>query len=535
MNFTNANTTDGATSDGVVGGNENTDENGAIHLQNVTQVDLIGLSINGTVQHGINGNNVTDLDISNTTIQNAGDELWESSIYLFDLKGIASAGRTSVLNNVNITNDSGQFNVLLLNDDGTNDRPGEKDRLEIINSQFTRNGINALISDNVSIFNSGTGNFHVVVSGSTFASTATCGSPAFTSACVSDNIQIDAGNNAAFDAEISSGNDFTNGNAGQAAVNISASGAGQGAFNISNITTTVRASQGINVSLTTTNAAAFLRGTVANNNLSTNVTNNAGSAINMVVEGNGTMVVDVNNNAINGNGLTDFTYAIRGGARAGTGSADFQINNNTGPSGKDAGIWFFAGNGSSGETSRTCVNLVSNTFDGGPLSFIDYFIEMYTGTAFQIQGLTGSGLDATNVQDYVAATDGDASPTDPTVDVTFGTTINYTNAVCSTPLRAFDGVAPGSVRAARLTESDIAPALRVARDVWRERRLTPDQERTLETLSVVVADLPHAYVGEARDRTITLDPTAAGWGWFVDFSPATDRARSGRIASRRSG
>ena len=113
MNFTNANTTDGALSDGVVGGNENTDENGAIHLQGVTQVDFANLNINGTVQHGINGNNVTDLDISNTTIQNAGDEVWESSIYIFDLKGPCSANRTSVFNNLNITNDSGQFNVAI--------------------------------------------------------------------------------------------------------------------------------------------------------------------------------------------------------------------------------------------------------------------------------------------------------------------------------------------------------------------------------------------------------------------------------------
>ena len=178
--------------------------------------------------------------------------------------------------------------------------------MEITNSQFMRNGNNALISDNVTIFNSGTGNFQVVVTGSTFASTVTCGSPAFIGACVSDNIQVDAGNSAAFDAVISSGNTFTNGNAGQAAVNISASGGGQGIFNVSNIATTVRASTAINVALTTTNPVASLRGTIANNSLSTSVTNNAGSAINMVLEGAGTMVVDVNNNLINGNGSTDF-------------------------------------------------------------------------------------------------------------------------------------------------------------------------------------------------------------------------------------
>ena len=148
---------------------------------------------------------------------------------------------------LNLTNDSGQFNIWIQNNDGTNDRPGEKDRVEISNSTFTRNGNNPLISDNVSVFNSGTGNTQVVVSNSTFTATATCGSPAFAGACVSDNIQVDAGNNAAFDFDLSTGNTLTDGNAGQAAVNISASGAGQGTFNVRNITTSVRAGQGINV------------------------------------------------------------------------------------------------------------------------------------------------------------------------------------------------------------------------------------------------------------------------------------------------
>ena len=298
MNFLNANTSDGGNSDGVIG--SNTDENAAIHLQNVTQVDLADLLIDGTVQHGINGSNVTDLDITNTTIQNTGDEVWESNIYLWDLKGVASAGRTSVFTGLTLTNDSGQFNIWIQNNDGTNDRPAEKDRVEISNSTFTRNGNNTLISDNITVVNSGTGNTQVVVTNATFVSTATCGAPVFAGACVSDNIQVDAGNTAAFDAVITTGNNFVNGNAGQAAVNISASGGGQGTFNVSNITATVRASTGINVALTTTNPVASLRGTIANNSLSTSVANNPAAAINMTLEGAGTMVVDVNNNTING-------------------------------------------------------------------------------------------------------------------------------------------------------------------------------------------------------------------------------------------
>jgi VCBS repeat-containing protein len=533
MNFTNANTTDGGNSDGVIG--SNTDENAAIHLQNVTQVDLTDLVIDGTVQHGINGSNVTDLDISNTTIQNTGDEVWESNIYLWDLKGVASTGRTSVFSGLTLTNDSGQFNIWIQNNDGTNDRPGEKDRIEISNSTFTRNGNNPLISDNVSVINSGTGNTQVVVSNATFSSTVTCGSPAFAGACVSDNIQVDAGNNAAFDFDLSTGNVFTSGNAGQSAVNISASGAGQGTFNVRNVSTTVRASQGINVALTTTDAAASLRGTIANNTISTNVANNAGSGINMVLEGAGTMVVDVNNNVINGNGTNDFDFGIRGGARAGTGTAALQINNNSVPSAEVAGVWFFAGNAAAGETSRTCVNFVSNLIDGDPVdSFTDYFVEMYTGTTFQIQGLTGVGTNAANVGNFISATDDDPAAGDPTVDAGSGTTVNYTNAVCATPLVARDGAAMSSVAVTRLLPEHLAPALRAARQVWRASGMSAHEDRRLDTVTVSIGDLPGAYLGEAQEGRIVLDVDAAGWGWLL--SPALDKSTTDtRVAETSDG
>ena len=45
MTFTSANTADGAVANGTVGGNENTDENGAIHLVNATNVAISNVTI----------------------------------------------------------------------------------------------------------------------------------------------------------------------------------------------------------------------------------------------------------------------------------------------------------------------------------------------------------------------------------------------------------------------------------------------------------------------------------------------------------
>jgi hypothetical protein len=416
MNFTNANGVDGATSDGLPGGNENTDENGALHLVNVTQVDLDGLQISGTAQHGINGNNVTDLDISNTTINNAGNEIWESGIYLFQLKGLPSANRTSTFSNVAVSN-TGQFNLAVINSVGTNAPPGEKDRLELTSCNFSASGV-SVIGDHVSVLNSVSANFQTVVSGSVFSAT-----PGRTS----DSIQVDASNAASSDVSISTST-FMNGNV---AVNISGSGTGVNTFSVANNpSVSSRAGNTVNVAV---NGASSLRGTIANNTITTNVGNNAGSGIDVVVDQTGSAVVDINGNAISGQ-----SNGIRGGARnAGTGTADLTIRNNTVTSGgtsEFAGIWLFGGNGSVGETNRTCVNFVANTVDiTTGVGFVDYYLEQFTGNVFQIQGLTGSGTNAANVAAFVAGTDLDPSPTDPTVDVGSGTLVNYTAAVCAVP------------------------------------------------------------------------------------------------------
>ena len=420
MNFTNANTTDGATSDGVVGGN--TDENAALYLQGVTQVDLINLVIDGAVQHGINGNNVTDLDISGTTIQNAGDEVWESSIYIIDLKGVASAGRTNVFNNLNITNDSGQFNIFLQNNDGTNDRPAEKDRLEITNSQFTRNGNNFLISDNVSCLQLG----HRELPGRSqrldihgdrnvrCAAVCRCMRIRQHPGRRRQQRRLRCGHH--------TGNNFTAGNAGQAAVNISASGAGQGTFNVQNVTSTVRASTGINVALTTTNPAASLRGTIANNNprnlRHATIPPQASIWLSRELARWSWTSTTTRSAAPTPQGSTTGSAEAPGPDRERLTSRSTTTPRSARP--QECGS--SQGMPSAGETSRTCVNFTGNNIDGGATSFADYFVEMYINTAFQLQGFAGVGTNAAQVAAFIASRDDDAGSL---VDAGSGTTVNY--------------------------------------------------------------------------------------------------------------
>src|SRR6185503_10312138 len=261
----------------------------------------------------------------------------------------------------------------------------------------------------------------------------------YAGAHTSDGIQVDvSGASARFDATIT-GCTFTSttgGGVGQSAINLSST-TGQGTFTVTNNTATVRQGVGINVAVTGT---ASLTGQIKSNILATNITNNPGSGINIVEEGNGSIVVNVESNTIQGSGsgigtTTAFDFGIRGGARAGSGSAHLTLKGNTVQTAKSAGTWLFAGNNTGGETNRTCVNFsTGNTIDADfpTQAFTEYFLEQYTGTTFNIQGLSGSGTNAANVEAYVASTDLDTSPTDPNVSAGGGTVVNYTNAVCST-------------------------------------------------------------------------------------------------------
>jgi hypothetical protein len=542
MNFTNANTTNGAASDGTVGGNENTDENGAIHLATAVNVALSNIVISGTtVQHGINGNNVTNLDLTNVSISNTGDAVWESGIYLFHLKGLASASQDSVWSNVDIT-DTAQFNVSIINASGTNAAGGEKDKLTIQNGSSFKNSGKNVIGDHISIFNSVTANFQVVVNAATFDSKI---NGEYAGAHTSDGIQVDvSGSSARSDATIT-GCTFTSttgGGAGQSAINISST-TGAGTFDVENNIATLRQGVGINVAVTGT---ASLTGTIKGNTLSTNITNNPGFGIALVEEGNGSIVANIENNTIQGtdgaiNTVADFDYGIKAGARAGSGSAQLTLKGNTIQSAKSAGVWLFAGNNTGGETNTTCVNFstaVKNSIHANPATrFDDYFLEQYTNTTFNIQGLSGSGTNAANVNSYVASTDAVAGRV---VSSSLGTVVNYTNATCTTaPLMLAGGgieaalppcvdgaattaAAPNVLTPNSLTQQQLDSIVAEAIERWSATGLTATQVETLHALIFELADLEGAYLGEAGNNQIQIDRQASGKGWFVDATPRED-------------
>src|SRR5262245_50886844 len=80
-----------------------------------------------------------------------------------------------------------------------------------------------------------------------------------------------------------------------------------------------------------------------------------------------------------------------------------------------------------------------------------------------------------------------------------------------------DGVLDSFDELDALNEHELAPVVEEALRLWTDSDLVPDQA-LLDKTTFEIADLPDRVLGQARGTTVTLDSTAAGWGWFVDTS-----------------
>ena len=87
-------------------------------------------------------------------------------------------------------------------------------------------------------------------------------------------------------------------------------------------------------------------------------------------------------------------------------------------------------------------------------------------------------------------------------------------------LMAAGGPASSSGEAAPLTPDALAPILQQAIVLWADTGLSSSQSQTLGSVQVGIADLPGAQLGQSLGGTILIDRDAAGYGWFVDPTPA---------------
>ena len=87
---------------------------------------------------------------------------------------------------------------------------------------------------------------------------------------------------------------------------------------------------------------------------------------------------------------------------------------------------------------------------------------------------------------------------------------------------------------ASLTAVELSPIVTAAEARWESAGLTAAQKAQLQGLQFLVTGLAPGMLGEHVPGVIYLDPTADGWGWFVDPTPGQDEeyaSKAGALAA----
>jgi RHS repeat-associated protein len=96
-------------------------------------------------------------------------------------------------------------------------------------------------------------------------------------------------------------------------------------------------------------------------------------------------------------------------------------------------------------------------------------------------------------------------------------------------LEADGNAAAGAVTP--LTAQLLAPVVREAEDLWRASGLSAAQQTALAGADVEIAPLPGGQIGTTIDQTIWIDPSAGGFGWYINtntYDPQVFRAVAGQ-------
>ena len=73
-----------------------------------------------------------------------------------------------------------------------------------------------------------------------------------------------------------------------------------------------------------------------------------------------------------------------------------------------------------------------------------------------------------------------------------------------------------------LSQADLQPIIREAIARWAGAGLDAAAVAKLTQAQFVISDLPGSYLGKTEGNQIYIDTNAAGYGWFVDPTPALD-------------
>ncbi len=374
---------------------------------------------------GINGNNVTDFDLVDSTVKNAGNASDEHGVHLRNLFGTVANGQVNTITNSTITASS-NFNLFIQNSSGTNAAGGQHDRIEIANSIFSDTPIATTGGDGITFSGRLTANMKLVLTNSTLDNNAT------------DGIQCDAGDTSAVECTVT-GTTVRDNNIG---LNMSASGTATLRFDISNnplIINRLTGDGGAQLINTYAGGASTIDGRIQNNDAMNGTQN--GTGVDAIAEaanegGTATLTILIDDNemrnlpSIGVNGRASLGNTVGG---TNTGVLNITVTNNLIESpvsfGND-GIEINSGSSAGGSGHTVCLNLAGNTVTGGQFDQ-DIKLRQRVGNIYNLQGLSGPYPVAVNttVESYISSTN---VPTRGLVTVTIDGA-GFGNATCATP------------------------------------------------------------------------------------------------------
>ncbi len=326
MNFTNANTTDGA----PCGAANNTGCNAAIHMGTVTNATLSNVNVNGTAQQGVNLNEVNGFQFLNSTIINAGagGQTEEACLYALNLFG------TCAITGSSLTVPAERAAVIY----NTSKTLG----LTVTGSTFGMNQTQPLGADALEISSFGASNTTIDITSSTFVQPKTNG------------LQVITENTSVTRLDLQSST-FDPGTGLAAAIDLVTNNTGHIDFNI--IGNPSIKAKGINVVNVFANPSSTFHGRINNNTIVHN--GGSGAGVRVFANGNGNSRIEIKDNNI----TAADDYGITVNSQAGTGRLDATITGNTvsiSPSGFYV-IHALAGNTGSTFSNKVCANVANNT------------------------------------------------------------------------------------------------------------------------------------------------------------------------------
>jgi hypothetical protein len=274
----------------------------------------------------------------------------------------------------------------------------------------------------------------------------------------------------------------------------------------------------------TNTTAGSLKARVQDNSIGTPGAPNSGSldgsGVNVTIDGNNptaSAAVAIVNNTIS-EVASNNAILVQSVSEIDSSTLDVTINGNTvlAPTlGSPASPIFFECD--DGDTLHADIQnnttFVPGTVGGSGAAYELFATAASTFTLFQTSPANATALaqlQATN------------APTTP-ISIT-GTVTLTTTPVALPPQLALGGQRYGGVGVPTVTTDQLATILVEAEDRWAALGISAADLARLHGVTAVVADLPDGYLGAAPlyGNTIYVDVTAAGYGWFVDPTPADD-------------